>query len=70
MELSDPSFKELLLKLCTDYDCKYDNYPESMWQGEALYVFYLENYHPELLDNYYATHVDNWGLLTNTEIEE
>jgi hypothetical protein len=33
--------KKALLKLCLDYDIKYGDYPESSFEGQALYEFLL-----------------------------
>lgn len=39
------NFEEKLRKLCEEYDTEYGDYPESEYQGRALYEFYLEK-HP------------------------
>lgn len=33
--------KEALLNLCLDYDIKYKDYPESLYEGQAIYEFLL-----------------------------
>lgn len=51
------NFKEKLRKLCDEYDDEAGEYPESQYQGRALYDFYIRTYHPETaeaeLDLYY-----------------
>lgn len=44
------NFKEKLRKLCDEYDDEAGEYPESQYQGRALYDFYLRAYHPETAD--------------------
>lgn len=41
------NFEEKLRKLCEEYDTEYGDYPESEYQGRALYEFYLDKYHPD-----------------------
>ena len=33
--------KAALLDLCIDYDIRYKDYPESCYEGQALYEFFL-----------------------------
>jgi hypothetical protein len=33
--------KTALLDLCVDYDIRYKDYPESHYEGQALYEFFL-----------------------------
>jgi hypothetical protein len=41
MTYLDKIDKEALLKLCLNYDIKYGDYPESSFEGQALYEFLL-----------------------------
>ena len=42
--MTECDFKEKLLELCEEYDTEYGDYPESEYEGRALYNFYLEKY--------------------------
>lgn len=41
MRNTDKIDKDALLELCLDYDIKYGDYPESSFEGQALYEFLL-----------------------------
>ena len=43
--MNERDFKEKLRELCEEYDAEHGDYPESEYQGRALYEFYLEK-HP------------------------
>ena len=51
------NFKEKLRELCEEFDAYAGEYPESQYQGRALYDFYLEKYHQDTaqaeIDQYY-----------------
>lgn len=47
MDEDEREFKEKLRKICDEYDIEAGEYPESPYQGRAVYDWYLETYHPD-----------------------
>ncbi len=56
-------FKEELRKLCLKYDAEYGHYPESPYEGRALFEFFLEQFtNTELSKEQYKEEINLYNI--------